>query len=114
VSIPSGTRQDKQRLRLYPIGHNEIGPFDLVFEKTLEVGRSPESEICIPNDGQVSASHCALSPKGKFILVEDAGSRNGTRVNGVPINGFLHAEPDSTLGVGRTELRMKLLPVGAR
>jgi len=35
-------------------------------------------------------------------------------VNGVPINGLLHAEPDSILGVGRTELRMQLLPVGAR
>jgi hypothetical protein len=114
VLIPLDTRQDKQRLRLYPIGHSDIAPFDLLFEKTLGVGRSPDSEICISDDEQVSASHCALSPKGKFILVEDAGSRNGTRVNGVPINGFLHAEPDSTLGVGRTELRMKLLPVGAR
>jgi hypothetical protein len=114
VLITTHTQQDKQRLRLYPIGHSDIGPFDLLFEKTLAVGRSPDSEICISNDEQVSASHCALSPKGKFILVEDAGSRNGTRVNGVPINGFLHAEPDSTLGVGRTELRMKLLPVGAR
>jgi len=114
VLITTHTQQNKQRLRLYPIGHSDIGPFDLLFEKTLAVGRSPDSEICISNDEQVSASHCALSPKGKFILVEDAGSRNGTRVNGVPINGFLHAEPDSTLGVGRTELRMKLLPVGAR
>jgi uncharacterized protein YegL len=114
VLVPSGAQQDKQRLRLYPIGYNDIGPFDLLFEETLSVGRSPESEICISNDGQVSASHCALSPKGKSILVEDVGSRNGTRVNGVPINGFLHAETDSVLGVGRTELRMKLLPVGAR
>ena len=113
VLIRSGTRQDKQRLRLYPLGHNEIGPFDMLFEKTLAVGRSPDSDICISNDQQVSASHCALSRKGKSILVEDVGSRNGTRVNGVPINGFLHAEPDSVLGVGRTELRMKLLPVGA-
>jgi len=114
VLITTHTQQNKQRLRLYPIGHSDIAPFDLLFEKTLTVGRSPDSEICISNDEQVSASHCALSPKGKFILVEDAGSRNGTRVNGVPINGFLHAESDSTLGVGRTELRMKLLPVGAR
>jgi hypothetical protein len=114
VLITTDTQRDKQRLRLYPIGHSDIAPFDLLFEKTLTVGRSPDSEICISNDEQVSASHCALSPKGKFILVEDPGSRNGTRVNGVPINGFLHAESDSTLGVGRTELRMKLLPVGAR
>jgi hypothetical protein len=114
VLVPYDTRQDRQRLRLYPLGHNEIGPFDLLFENTLAVGRSPDSEICISNDAQVSANHCALSPQGKSILVEDSGSRNGTRVNGVPINGFLHAEPDSVLGVGRTELRMKLLPVGAR
>jgi hypothetical protein len=49
-------------------------------------------------------------PKGNLILVTDCGSRNSTRVNGVPINGFMHAESDSILGVGRTELRMKLLP----
>ncbi len=113
-AIPLGTHQDKQRLRLYPIGRNDIGPFDILFEKTLAVGRSPDSEICISNDGQVSAKHCTLSPKEKSILVEDAGSRNGTRVNGVPINGFLHAEPDSILGVGRTEMRMNQVPVGAR
>jgi Mg-chelatase subunit ChlD len=114
VKIAAGTHQDKQRLRLYPIGHSDIGPFDLLFEDTLSVGRSPESAICISNDGQVSASHCTLSPRGKSILVQDVGSRNGTRVNGVAISGFLHAEPDSILGVGRTELRMKLVPVGDR
>ena len=109
-AIPPGTHQDKQRLRLYPIGRNDIGPFDILFEKTLAVGRSPDSEICISNDGQVSAKHCTLSPKEKSILVADAGSRNGTRVNGVPINGFMHAESNSILGVGKTELRMQLLP----
>jgi FHA domain len=114
VAIPSGTQQDRQRLRLYPIGRNDIGPFDLLFEKTLAVGRSPDSEICISNDGQLSASHCTLAPNGTTVLVQDAGSRNGTRVNGVPINGYLHAEPDSILGVGRTEMRMKLLAAGAR
>ena len=114
VLVKYDTQHDRQRLRLYPIGHNEIGPFDLLFENTLAVGRSQDSEIRITNDAQVSANHCALSPQGKSILVQDSGSRNGTRVNGVPINGFLHAEPDSILGVGRTELRMKLLPVGAR
>lgn len=114
VLIEPGTQQDKQRLRLYPIGRNDIGPWDLLSEDILAVGRLPESEICISNDGQVSAKHCALSPQGKSVLVQDVGSRNGTRVNGVPINGFLHAESDSILGVGRTELRMKLLPAGTR
>ena len=114
VEVQPGTQQNRQRLRLFPVGRNDIGPWDLLFEQTLAVGRSPDSEICISNDGQVSSSHCNLSPQGQTVLVQDGGSRNGTRVNGVPINGLLHAESDSILGVGRTELRMKLLPVGAQ
>ena len=97
--VPPGTQQNKRRLRLYPIGENELAPIDVLFEEALTVGRSPESDICINNDGQVSAEHCTLSPKGETILVEDAGSRNGTRINGVPIKPFIHAEPDSILGV---------------
>ena len=47
------------------------------------------------------------------LIVEEFGCKTA-RADVAVINGFLHAEPDSTLGVGRTELRMKLLPVGAR
>jgi pSer/pThr/pTyr-binding forkhead associated (FHA) protein len=86
----------------------------MVFERELTVGRSPESNFHISNDSQVSGSHCTLSPWEGRILVRDNGSRNGTRVNGVPVEGFIHAEPDSVLGVGRTELRMQLLPAGRR
>jgi hypothetical protein len=116
VAIKSGTQRDRQRLRLFPIGRNDIGPWDLDFQGDTKVGRAPvpNMDISIYNDGQVSAHHCTLSANGKSILVRDEGSTNGTRVNGVPINGFMHAEPDSILGVGRTELRMKLLPAGAQ
>jgi hypothetical protein len=116
VAIRSGTQRDRQRLRLFPIGRNDIGPWDLDFQGDTKVGRAPvpEMDISIYNDGQISAHHCTLSANGKSILVRDEGSTNGTRVNGVPINGFMHAEPDSILGVGRTELRMKLLPAGAQ
>jgi hypothetical protein len=114
VLIVPGTQQNRQRLRLYPLGHNDLKPRDLLFETTLTVGRDPKNDICINNDGQVSADHCTLAPSGNTILVQDVGSRNGTRLNGVPINGFIHAEADSVLGCGRTELRMKLLRDGAR
>src|SRR6202008_4052590 len=70
-------------------------------------------DICIGNDEMVSGRHCTLSPKDGRILVQDAGSLNGTRVNGVPVVGFFHAESDSLLGVGRTEVSMRLLPPGA-
>ena len=109
VSVRPGTQQDKCRLRLYPIGHNDLEPMDVLFQDRLTVGRSPDSDICISNDSQVSAVHCALSPKDHLILVQDEKSRNGTRLNGVPVSDFLHAETDTILGVGRTELRMRVL-----
>ena len=116
ISLPKkvepGTQQKKRRLRLYPLGHNELQPQEALFEGELTVGRSPESDICIHNDSQVSGSHCTLSPRDGRIFVQDDGSRNGTRVNGVPIEGSMHAEADSMLGVGRTELRMRLLAAG--
>jgi hypothetical protein len=113
VAIEPGTQLDKRRLRLHPLGRNDLAPIEALFEDTLSLGRSPDSDIYIDNDSQVSGKHCTLSPKGKLILVQDEGSRNGTRLNGVPVNGFIHAESDSILGTGRTEMRIKLLEPGA-
>ena len=112
VSIAPGTEQHKQRLRLTPLGTNDLPAEEAIFEGELSVGRSQDNKVYIYNDTQVSSKHCTLSPKDGRILVTDEGSRNGTRVNGVPIEGFIHAEPDSILGVGRTELRMQLLAPG--
>jgi hypothetical protein len=112
VAIEPGTQLDKRRLRLDPLGRNDLAPVEALFQDKLTVGRSPDSDICIGNDSQVSGTHCSLAPDGKFILVRDEGSRNGTRLNGVPVNGFIHAESDSILGAGRTEMRIKLLEPG--
>jgi FHA domain len=111
-AIAPGTQLQSQRLRITPLGHNELPAQERVFNEELTVGRSQDNQIIIYNDTQVSAKHCSLTPKDGLIFVRDEGSRNGTRVNGVPIERFMHAEPDSILGVGRTELRMQLLPPG--
>ncbi len=110
--IPLGSHRDRQRLRLDPLGRNDIELGESLFERELTLGRSPDNDIYIGNDGMVSGSHCSLVARDGKILVRDLGSRNGTRVNGVPIKGFIHAESDSILGVGRTEIRMRLLPAG--
>jgi Mg-chelatase subunit ChlD len=112
--IPPGTQLQLQRLRITPIGHNDLPAQEREFTEELGVGRSQENQIVVHNDAQVSGRHCTLTPKDGLILVRDQGSRNGTRVNGVPIEGFMHAEPDSIVGVGRTELRMQLLAPGQK
>lgn len=48
------------------------------------VGRSTRSDLCI-NADHISAQHAAIRWNGEKWEVRDLGSRNGTRVNGVPL-----------------------------
>ncbi|WP_148293632.1 FHA domain-containing protein, partial [Azospirillum sp. B4] len=77
--------------------------------KELLLGRSPDCDIMIDNDPQISNSHCTLELMNNRILVQDKKSKNGPRVNGIPIQGYIHAESDSIIGIGRTELRLTLV-----
>jgi Mg-chelatase subunit ChlD len=106
VAVTPSMSGGGRRLRLFPLGHNDLQPFDVMFEGPLTIGRDPACDICISDDLQVSGRHCRLTPAGRRILVEDTGSRNGTRINGVPLTSALHAETDAVLGAGRTELRL--------
>ncbi len=48
----------------------------------LTIGRDPESDIFL-NDMTVSRAHAVLSKEGDVVTVRDAGSLNGTYVNGL-------------------------------
>lgn len=71
-----------------------LGGFGLVVERgpragmawqlepgTTSVGRQPDSDIFL-DDITVSRHHCRFEVVGDLIRVEDAGSTNGTYVNG--------------------------------
>jgi pSer/pThr/pTyr-binding forkhead associated (FHA) protein len=66
----------------------ERGPQpDQTFElpgNTITIGRDPGNYIVI-NDAQVSRQHARLTPQGGLFIIEDLGSTNGTRVNGIEI-----------------------------
>lgn len=49
--------------------------------RAISIGRSEECDIALP-DRQVSRFHARLSWQGEQFVVEDLGSKNGTRVNG--------------------------------
>ncbi len=61
-------------------GH-EIGERFYVDRDTLTIGRDPTSDIFL-NDVTVSRHHARLHARGGVVTVEDAGSLNGTYVNG--------------------------------
>ncbi|MBL7223522.1 MAG: FHA domain-containing protein [Candidatus Brocadiae bacterium] len=50
------------------------------------LGRSNHCDVCIPK-AIVSREHARISRKLLGHYVEDLGSSNGTRVNGIPIHG---------------------------
>jgi diguanylate cyclase (GGDEF)-like protein len=47
----------------------------------IEIGRSPSSEISLPEVLSISRAHARLDHQGSRVLVEDLGSTNGTYVN---------------------------------
>lgn len=50
----------------------------------LTIGRHPQCEIVLPFD-TVSTRHCELEMIEGYWMVRDLGSRNGTRVDGQPV-----------------------------
>ena len=58
---------------------------------SLLLGRSPDSDIQI-KDHFVSRKHLRISKKGSRIFIKDLNSRNGTFVNGEPINPGIEVE----------------------
>ncbi len=53
---------------------------------SLTVGRSSDSDICIPID-EISRHHAKLQVAADGVTVEDLGSANGTFINNQPVHG---------------------------
>src|ERR1043166_6989743 len=53
-------------------------------DSDLSLGRDASNSLCI-DEGSLSRSHCAISRSGIHFCIKDLQSRNGTFVNGVPI-----------------------------
>jgi two-component system, NtrC family, response regulator AtoC len=65
----------------------------------LVFGRSDEASVVIDHDA-VSRKHTVVRRRGEAIVVEDLGSRNGTTINGAPIQGARRAAAGDVIGVG--------------
>ncbi len=74
------------------------------------IGRSPRSDVVLDADGQVSRTHAVLDRiAGRWIL-RDAGSRNGTRVNGEPVRGRVRLRAGDEIRIGRSTLLLRAVP----
>jgi Nif-specific regulatory protein len=71
-------------------------------EGEISIGRDVTNQLCAA-DAALSRRHCVLRRQGAKCTVRDAGSRNGTRVNGVPVEEQPLVHGDQ-LSVGSSEL----------
>lgn len=80
----------------------EVGERFYIDRPTITVGRDPASDIFL-NDITVSRHHATLERVGDEVSVTDAGSLNGTYVNGVSVDKAVLRNGDA-LQVGRFQM----------
>lgn len=64
------------------------------------IGRDPVCEVTLPGDPTVSRVHAVISLVGAQLRLADAGSRNGTMLNGRPAVGDLEVRAGDRIMVG--------------
>ncbi len=69
------------------------------------VGRDPACDLRI-DDPDVSRRHARVEVRDDGVLVEDLGSKNGTTVDGEPVEGAVLARPGATVSFGGPAYRV--------
>jgi hypothetical protein len=81
----------------------------LVPPRGAALGRSRDCDIVL-DDSSVSRRHAELSSRGSTWTIEDLGSTNGVRVNGVPIHGVHQLRSGDRIEMGSTEMLFEIVP----
>jgi pSer/pThr/pTyr-binding forkhead associated (FHA) protein len=81
--------------------------------RCLTVGRSPDAEVALPWDDEVSRVHAELERLGPdWTIADDGLSRNGTFVNGDRVGGRMRLRSGDVIRIGGTQLLYDA-PVGS-
>ncbi|SRR5579885_3092574 len=74
---------------------------------SISLGRGPDNQIILPEDGYASATHARIYFDKGWWLIEDLHSSNGTRVNDQFVSEPRALYPSDVIKVGRTEFRIE-------
>jgi two-component system, NtrC family, response regulator AtoC len=91
-------------LFLVVYGADRSRVLDLPPGSDVTVGRSRGATLSFPADERLSRIHVLLRREGDAVVVEDQGSRNGTRVNGHAVSGRGQAAAGDAIEVGSLTL----------
>lgn len=88
------------------VQHSKIIDDGKVFELKggATIGRSPASQIVLPDD-YVSSTHARIFARKQFFFLEDLGSTNGTFIDGRRLEGESQIKPGQEIVIGDTIFR---------
>jgi pSer/pThr/pTyr-binding forkhead associated (FHA) protein len=81
----------------------------LVPPRGAAIGRSRDCDVVL-EDSSVSRRHAELRPQDSSWAIEDLGSTNGVRVNGLPIEGAQRLQSGDRIEMGSTEMLFEIAP----
>lgn len=105
--VVSGLRESAPAARRYALTMPDGSQVQLGHDHIL-IGRHAECSIPL-TDGNVSRRHAEVKPVGTGFAVADLGSTNGTKVNGIRIQGERSLDDGDTITVGGTHIRFEAL-----
>jgi hypothetical protein len=79
----------------------------VIDDRTISIGRLPECTITL-SDPNVSRRHAEIRPENEIVIV-DLGSTNGTKVNGLRIEGERVLNDGDIISLGSTHLRFEAM-----
>jgi hypothetical protein len=81
----------------------------LVPPRGATIGRSRDCDVVLEDSG-VSRRHAELRPEGGAWTIEDLGSTNGVRVNGIAVRGPHELRSGDRVEMGSTEMLFEIAP----
>jgi hypothetical protein len=85
----------------------EGGTTLVIDSSALSIGRGRSNDVSIDGDEFASARHARFEPRRDGVYVEDAGSTNGTFVNGIRLTHGRRLTPGDVVRIGETDLRFE-------
>jgi hypothetical protein len=79
---------------------------EIAVSESVRIGRGAENGIRLDGDDFVSSRHALIEPRADGLWVSDAGSTNGTFVNGARVTDWRLLLKGDVISVGRTDLRV--------
>ncbi len=90
--------------KLVNLNTNEVYTLD---STSVTIGRSPDNQIVVPEDGYTSAEHAKIYWQEGSWWLEDLMSSNGTTLNDKLITAPSQLSPRDVIKVGRTTFRIE-------